>query len=1759
MRRMNHWKRILAAAGTAALLVSNMGAVTQLTFAEERYTENATETGDAGETEVETEGLSGESGVVGDGSESGAGAGEGTESGGSERGAGEGTVSGGSESGTGEGTVSGGSESGIGEGTVSGGSESGTGEGTVAGDAESGSGEKDGHEESPSGNPEGSIVHEDGSVTWPDGTIVAADGTKTLPDGTVVAVDGTQTLPDGTVIAPDGTQTLPDGTVIAPDGTKTLPDGTVIPPEDDTTEVTYAHATRTAETENYKVSVTCDVDAQIPADAELRVTEYGHDTETYQRIVEETGEYYDWLLDISLYYNDVELEPQAPIALTVTAQTVVEESDDDDDRAAEQAGEENEISLTALDEETSEDEGERSGGTDFASESETTVGETVTAVTHFAETGTEVIADDDIEVRENEEGCMEMSFSLESLSLVAGQTYHQVTVVNYQTIDNNNGGTFLLYKVDDGVVYFLVCNNGSLATLRTTVDALVGNVDKDSVSTGDLVNLGNHVYFRDTVSGTINGVSASVSWQNLCWTRYQGYALRNVGTGAYLAIGYGNTSSLRLSWLLPYTVNFQKGTQDRYTQVYRGVGSANYGMGFDNGRFVIKNSSTNATSLTVAQVGGEYTKEPESTGGSTAVYTGEIETLPLGFYTVRVDAETSSLQPIGGVTYTIYRRAEGTDANERPNKGDTVAYVTTTSDDMHIDLPDSVLNSPGNYIMEMTSVPEGYVCDDGYWTFTIASGQLVLDLHNESGKSEGVIVVNPADNLEMTKNATVYDNEKRVYQVDLTAHSELMQGTFDALNIHLVVDQSNSMLFPSGLKEVSGTGLAVSYQESKKTYAHITDTSRLSQDKVYYVITSPSSSATVWALWYDKGTSKWTYQDASYYALATYKDEFGDTSKSESERYRHIRSSNTLATLPYQDDFKGNTQNADKTAYTEFVSGGRIVYETNWRGEVTSASNVNGAFGSEVSSSSKNTTLTIYEAEGEYNRLHYLEESVCQMLQMLAEMNPNTQVTLDGFYSTPAYCHGPYTLNNQGLTQILNTVTDITTEGGTRQDLALERTYNDHLKSTNDKEHEYVILITDGAPAGASYLGEATDTSATDSTIGSLSDSSTVYMHLNYWADKVKSKSTLATIGLSMQNVTGGRKALAHISTDGPLVADYDSSDSSKNWSDQSYGDWWFQPEYGSELGSILCERILNKIIKQTIIHERGVVTDYISDSFYPVDPTTKAKVSSGTRIDVNGNVVAGSSTDGIGTILQDSATGSWYVLWDETDISEQGKFTGRVYLKAKEDFIGGNAIDTNGNEINTEIDPVRGISSEQGAILTLGTGGSYVYERPNVNVPLLVISGQSTNVTVYKGDMIGQVYADGATNYSTYTPLQSMQDFWDGEQFRKLVSGKDSTINYRTHNAKGEAERYGVTVGNQYLSLRYAIGRALTDAEWATLKGGGSVTVPYTYDENEGVVGEFTFSLSMQSGVTGQTPSWDAHEATVANGMLHPGLANYAEIYALTVTYRAYSLADRNKQNQYNGETYNEDGSIATAGRPGKVLGTYHDDGAGVYRDQRSIADQHRVFIIDGAIKVTKVIEQNLRSNQEQTYTFELQRLGTDASGNAVYEAVQDTTGANWRQTITIPANETTTTASITWEHLKRGTYRVVEVIDANQDDYAVEEITVNATTTNCESQVYTNTERLSDLRYVTFTLGNDTTGKDVIGHSKFSSERYPIYLGQYEYGHYTDMGIFGEAQFKNTLNRYELPATGGSGEMPIEMAGLALLLVAAGGLVMRRRSGMA
>ena len=363
--------------------------------------------------------------------------------------------------------------------------------------------------------------------------------------------------------------------------------------------------------------------------------------------------------------------------------------------------------------------------------------------------------------------------------------------------------------------------------------------------------------------------------------------------------------------------------------------------------------------------------------------------------------------------------------------------------------------------------------------------------------------------------------------------------------------------------------------------------------------------------------------------------------------------------------------------------------------------------------------------DGDYphKRLDYLISSVNgsvrdlrTILDILAlagseNQNPDVKIAYNTFYSSVN------TRQHQFIsaTDFYEAGISWATNGGTATDAALADARDFEWGTVNSGAKNYAILITDGAPqAGGKAIANQTVINQAN--------------ELKKGPDGVAGTSddvTLMTVGLSMGDVKRGSVLLYDLANR--------DSDNEK---------MFFKADSGDELEYALYQ-ILQKIMVDASV--LGKVTDTVGEAFYPVDLKTGVQLTAGNVIDLDGNLIsqteAGLTNEqkaaGYGVIQEDGKT----IVWNNQEFTHDG-WRGTVYVKAKEDFLGGNAVRTNSGEASIEAKSYKTPSMTEPIDLREkeATGDDHYVLKiddlasPLMNVNELQFTMNDTDWTVYLG-----------------------------------------------------------------------------------------------------------------------------------------------------------------------------------------------------------------------------------------------------------------------------------------------------------------------------------------------------------------------------------------------------------------------------------------
>ena len=527
---------------------------------------------------------------------------------------------------------------------------------------------------------------------------------------------------------------------------------------------------------------------------------------------------------------------------------------------------------------------------------------------------------------------------------------------------------------------------------------------------------------------------------------------------------------------------------------------------------------------------------------------------------------------------------------------------------------------------------------------------------------------------------------------------------------------------------------------------------------------------------------------------------------------------------------------------------------------------------------------------------------------------------------------------------LIGAINAIYGSGGTNQRAALNFYWNSNASIkdltvfTQDSTRKQVaILITDGAP----------------------NQSSVNWTNIGESGDNVRKRNVdLYTLGLSLNDVGQTNK-------DGlnGIAGPKDPSGSTST-RDASYA---FQAEKGEEFAGEIKKMLLKILDKASLV---GDVTDTIDAAFYPVDE--------------NGNPIAPNTTvtqsDGKQATYVKNEDGTWTATyhnveigWPEVDSDDNPILdaNGRIhtpgwktsiYVKAKEDFMGGNDVKTNvGMDDQVKATGYKQQSAPDG-IRAFEQPFTNLLETPSVNVDELTLTENSTEWRVYLGTDVD--------------PERELQQLWNKIRVNQVI--KDNGVEDERTSIVNSNQMYYADAKdndaaapsdktNDTLLLSSIIGSDILSGLIRQLDNGqltasADMTYRYlSYGRNGGYYG--TFDIVLTKALTDEDAASDhapENHETKETG-------NEREVYTLTVTY--------NPTNNGASETYDKTTSGHTVG---KVADGY-DANTGNRIDSENT---HKIHVFAKNLEITK---QDMSGNNIDTAKFKLYR-------SARYETDEDT-----------------------------------------------------------------------------------------------------------------------------------------------------------------------
>lgn len=654
------------------------------------------------------------------------------------------------------------------------------------------------------------------------------------------------------------------------------------------------------------------------------------------------------------------------------------------------------------------------------------------------------------------------------------------------------------------------------------------------------------------------------------------------------------------------------------------------------------------------------------------------------------------------------------------------------------------------------------------------------------------------------KTAEVYDYENRIYQVDITASSADFEVS-PSIALEFVVDASRSMFFPTKINKCGE--LNGNNLSAVKSWLNTNG----DINKTYFVVNNPNTDATQFAFFYNPYETKyWARINGKWdYTIG---DPHGVWEWTDASNYNPPDGQKVIGN--YLDRFPYS--NLDYNVYeTDMLS---YKYEEE------------------------------YGTRGQYiSRIEYLKQCVRVASQVIYAVDDKAQIGLVGF-NRNITDYGTYGKSEQQT--LLSQLDGISLDGGTNQEGGLAMAVSKFTDSANvekykDRKH-VVVLVTDGAPNYKYTDGDQHQ--VTWETIGNVAD------QLKALKDDYGDNTELYTMGLSLADVGENQSGLFGVS------------------SGEGYQ---YAGEDAAQIINAVTQIVDGIFVQANLVSD---VTDVIDPAFYPVNKADGTPLSENEWIRLDGTKVNAGASDAAGQVKKDPSTGNWYVEWmnqsidwpttDASGAEVEPGWHGTVFVKAKEDFLGGNGISTNAEGSKLEASGYK-VNGEP-EVHEFAEPHRYSFETPYVNVDELDVTKNDTEWTVYLGTEVD--------------PLKEVKALWDKVKVREVVSKTDSdqrmssdgdlTYQYAANTSDNRQE----INGREEFPIIDIPGMTLTDADWENLLTGGSKIIEYNAYGHQRV-GTIMVSLTpvVKDGEKDLTES--PHDTSI--------VGEEVEKYTLTVSYR--------------------------------------------------------------------------------------------------------------------------------------------------------------------------------------------------------------------------------------------------------------------------------
>lgn len=443
-------------------------------------------------------------------------------------------------------------------------------------------------------------------------------------------------------------------------------------------------------------------------------------------------------------------------------------------------------------------------------------------------------------------------------------------------------------------------------------------------------------------------------------------------------------------------------------------------------------------------------------------------------------------------------------------------------------------------------------------------------------------------------------------------------------------------------------------------------------------------------------------------------------------------------------------------------------------------------------------------------KLAALKNSVNQFIDDTKANSPDSKIGITAFssvdkYGRPYGDHGKSKeLMQVGVGENADTlksfVNNLDAEGGTDPAVGLNNAQK-ALVNAHDENPKYVILFTDGEPTGRGSDWDTTAQKNAETSAKALKDARYTVYTIGFGLDE-RPKTFLA----------GGKYG-------GKTYPGIASTGCAKEAND------------AASLNEIFKE-IQSEVTNNSDI-TGATITDVIDPRFVVVKDNGTAITNEDLK---NGKTITLKN----GGVVSLDKNGNQVVTWTDQTIPNKNKegnkkWSKTITVKAKDDFIGGNKIITNGS----------------GSGITLENLGTVHFEQPAVNVKLLDITQGNKEITVFLGDEINP------------------------ENLLKQLNKEQPKINGFEKDSNGASSKYTYNIPES---------SRLTTNEISELLNGTqtSISKPYSYGNTKDNVGKFVYTIEVAN------DKKTSHNTTTAGV--------HVEQYKLHVEYVPYTMNEREK-----------------------------------------------------------------------------------------------------------------------------------------------------------------------------------------------------------------------------------------------------------------------